>query len=120
MTTLFRWLSGILFMSSLAAMLALLISDAWNGLAFTTIHRQAGALSLMLIGSSYIALQFSCRRTRLEKVKAVLLGTAFLFWGSVQFLSPGKWVTVMDSAVIVIFVVDLGLIIVESLRRNQL
>lgn len=119
MATLFRWLSTILFVSALAAMLTLLVSDVWNALNFTAIHRRAGALSFMLIGASYVALQMSSRRRWGEKVKAILLGIAFLFWGSVQFLSPSPWVTAMDSAVVVIFVVDLGLIILESLKRNK-
>ena len=120
MNTVFRWLSAILFVSALGTMLALLVSDVCNALTLTNIHRRTGALSFMLIGCSYLALQFSLRRPWSERLKAILLGIAFLFWGSVQFLSPGPWVTAMDSAVVVIFVVDLGLIIVESLRRNQL
>src|SRR5579863_7437213 len=119
MATLFRWLSAILFVSALAAMLTLLVSDAWNALSFTTIHRRAGALSFMLIGASYVALQISERCRWGEKLKAILLGVAFLFWGSVQFLSPGPWVTAMDSAVVVIFVVDLSLIIMERLKRKN-
>jgi hypothetical protein len=119
MATLFRWLSTIFFVSALAAMLILLVSDACNALTLTMLHRRAGALSFILIGASYVALQLSSRRPWNEKLKAILLGIAFLFWGSVQFLSPGPWVTAMDSAVVVIFVVDLSLIIMESLRRNN-
>lgn len=100
-------------------MLTLLVSDVCNALAPTTIHRRAGAFSLILIGASYIALQLSLRRPSGEKVKAILLGIAFLFWGSAQFLPPSPWATAMDSAVVVIFVVDLSLIIVESLKRNN-
>jgi len=73
----------------------------------------------VLIGSSYVALQLSSRRPWGEKLKAILLGIAFMFWGSTQFLPPRPWVTAMDSAVVVIFVVDLSLIIIESLKRNK-
>ena len=117
--TLFRWLSTILFVSAIAAMLTLLISDALNVLTPTTVHRFAGALAFMLIGSSYVALQISLRRPRSEKVKAILLGIAFLFWGSGQFLPPSLFATAMDSAVVVIFVVDLSLIIIENLKRSH-
>ncbi|HEX4265600.1 MAG TPA: hypothetical protein VH597_14785 [Verrucomicrobiae bacterium] len=119
MTTLFRWLSTILFVSALLAMVTLLTSDAMNALSSTPLHRRAGALSFMLIGASYVALQLSLRRPRSEKVKAILLGIAFLFWGSGQFLPPSPWATAMDSAVVVIFVVDLSLIIIESLKRSH-
>jgi hypothetical protein len=114
----FRWLSTILFVSAIAAMLTLLTSDAWNALTLTAVHRCAGALAFMLIGSSYVALQISLRRPRSEKLKAILLGIAFLFWGSGQFLPPGLFATAMDTAVVVIFVVDLSLIIIEHLKRN--
>jgi hypothetical protein len=100
-------------------MLTLLVSDALNALALTTLHRRAGALSFMLIGSSYVALQLSFRRPWGGKLKAILLGVAFLFWGSGQFLPPCPWATAMDAAVVVIFVVDLSLIIIESLKRNH-
>jgi len=95
------------------------VADALNALTITALHRQAGALSFMLIGSSYVALQLSLRRPRSEKLKAILLGMAFLFWGSGQFLPPSHWATAMDAAVVVIFVVDLSLIIMESLKRNH-
>ena len=100
-------------------MVTVVASDALNALTLTSIHRCAGALAFMLIGSSYVALQASVRRPRSEKVKAILLGLAFLFWGSGQFIPPSPWATVMDAAVVVIFVVDLSLIIVESLKRHQ-
>src|ERR1700743_877394 len=119
MATLFRWLSTILFVSALIAMGTLLVADALNALTLTSLHRTAGALSFMLIGSSYVALQLSLRRPRSEKLKAILLGIAFLFWGSGHFLPPSPWATAMDTAVVVIFVVDLSLIIVESLKRNH-
>lgn len=119
MATLFRWLSTILFVAALLAMGILLASDVLNALTLTPLHRRAGALAFMLIGLSYVALQLSLRRPRSEKVKAILLGTAFLFWGSGQFLPPSPWATAMDAAVVVIFVVDLSLIIIESLKRNH-
>src|ERR1700754_2292770 len=80
MATLFRWLSTILFVSAIGAMATLLVSDALNALTPTALHRCAGALAFMLIGSSYVALQISLRRPRSEKIKAILLGVAFLFW----------------------------------------
>jgi hypothetical protein len=115
----FRRLSAVLFVSALAAMLTLLVSDALNALAATAVHHCSSALSFMLIGSSYVALQIGLRRPRAEKLKAVLLGTAFLFWGLGQFLPPGFFATAMDTAVVVIFVVDLSLVIVENLKRNH-
>ena len=119
MTTLFRWLSALFFISALAALVTLLVSDAWNQLRFTSIHRRAGALSFMLIGSAFVGLQFSSPWRWNERVKEILLGIAFLFWGAEQFLPPSPWVTAMDTCVVLIFVVDLSLIIAERLKRKK-
>jgi len=73
----------------------------------------------MLIGASYIFLQLSTRRRCNEILKGVLLGTAFLLWGGEQLLPPSPLVTAMDSAVITIFVVDLSLITLEHLKRQD-
>ena len=119
MATLFRWLSAVLFVSALATLLILLISDTWNQLRPTSVHRQAGALAFILIGSSFVALQFRSRRPPSAVLKEVLLGIAFLLWGFEQFLPPSRFVTVMDSLVVLIFVVDLSLIIFQRLRRRE-
>ncbi len=78
-----------------------------------------GAIPLILIGLSYASFQFSTQRPHSERVKGLLLGLAFVLWGSEQLLPPSPWVTVMDSLVISIFVVDLALIIIEHLKRNN-
>ncbi len=53
-------------------------------------------------------------------IRGILLGIAFVFWGGEQLLPSSSLVTVMDSIVITIFIVDLGLIIVEHLGRKDL
>jgi hypothetical protein len=118
LATILRWLSATLFVFALIAMITMVVSDTLNLLRPTSIHRQAGALSFVLIGASYVSLQLSFRRPWNEKLKGVLLGIAFLFWGSTQFLSPSAWVTAMDTAVVLIFVIDLSLIIVERLKQS--
>jgi hypothetical protein len=119
MTRLLRWLSAIFFICALGGIVTLLIFDTLNGLRPTFIHQRAGALSFILIGCSYISLQLSVRRRWDETLKKVLLGVAFLFWGGEQFLPASPLVTAMDTAVVVIFVVDLSLIIVEHLKRTR-
>ena len=119
MITLLRWLSVIFFISALASLGILISLDALDHLQAGLFHQQAGALSLMLIGASYISLQLTVRQRLDETLKKVLLGVAFLFWGGEQFLPASPWVTAMDSLVVIIFVVDLGLIIVEHLKRTR-
>jgi len=111
-----RQLSAVLLVSALAGMVTLLIFDAWNRLSLTPFHQHVGALSFMLIGASYICLQLGTARQWKDKIKRVLLGVGFFLWGSEQFLSPGPLVTVMDSLVVIIFVSDLSLVIMDSLR----
>lgn len=109
----------LFFILALAGIATLLFFDAVRQLQWTSIHQQAGSLSLMLIGASYICLQLSAKRPWNEMLKGILLGTAFLLWGGEQFLPAGHLVTGMDSAVITIFVIDLGLIILEHLNRKD-
>lgn len=118
MRALLRSVSAALFVLSLAAMLTVLVADATSALALTPLHREAGALSFALIGASYLILQFSLPAPWNKKLKPLLLGLGFLFWGSAQLLPNNIFVTVMDTAVVLIFVMDLGLIILEHLRSR--
>jgi hypothetical protein len=119
MTKLLRGLSLLLFLSALAGIIILLFSDVSHALRFTSFHQQTSAAALILIGTSYISLQLSAKRRWTEKLKGIFLGLAFAMWGSEQFLPAGRAVTLMDSAVITIFVVDLGLIILDYLKRKD-
>lgn len=117
MTKLFRGLSLLLFVSALGALAVLLLTDAAHALRPAFFHQQSSAVALILIGASYVSLQLSSVRPWNEKLKGIFLGFAFILWGSEQFLPASRWVTLMDSAVITIFVVDLGLIILGRLKR---
>src|SRR5690348_8615890 len=119
MATILRWLSLALLISALVAIATLLIADAREQLHLNAIHRRAGALAFMFIGASYVSLQLSSRRRWNEIFKAVLLGIAFFFWGWEQFLNAGPWVTAMDAVVVLIFVTDLSLIILERLKQTS-
>src|SRR3954469_7826485 len=74
MRTLFRWLSGVLFILAMGAIAMLLVVDATNHLTLAAAHQQAGALAFMLIGASYISLQLSSGRRLNEMIKQLLLG----------------------------------------------
>ena len=111
-----RCVSAVLFISAIIAVLAVLAADMASALALTPVHRAAGALSFVLIGGSYVALQLSLPQSWTKKVKPLLLGVGFLFWGSAKLLPSGVWVTAMDTAVVFIFVMDLSLIILEHLK----
>jgi hypothetical protein len=119
MSRLFRWLSVIFFSFAFVGIAGLLASDGLHDWRFTSNHQQMGAMPLIFIGLSYASFQFSTERRHSERAKGLLLGLAFVLWGTEQLLPPSAWVTVMDSLVIVIFVVDLALIIIEHLNRDN-
>ena len=114
-----RSLSALLLISALAGLATLLVFDALNHLRLTPFHQRTGALSFMLIGASYISLQLSTGRRWREMIKGVLLGIGFFLWGCEQFMPPGPLVTVMDSLVVLIFVSDLGLVILDRLKHRD-
>jgi hypothetical protein len=112
------WRIGLLLLASaLATVGILVVSDAAHELRLTSLHSRLGALALIMIGASYVSLQAISRRPRHELVKGILLGGAFALWGTEQLLPPSRWTTAMDTAVIAIFVVDLGMIILNGLER---
>jgi peptidoglycan/LPS O-acetylase OafA/YrhL len=115
----FRQLSALLLVAALAGTLALMVMDALNHLRLTFIHQRTGALAFMLIGASYICLLLSDRRPWRENLKGMLLGGGFLLWGCEQFLPSGPLATIMDSLVVMIFVLDLSLIIIGRLQHRD-
>jgi hypothetical protein len=114
-----RVLCGILAGAALAALVGLCVSDSFQGFRFTAQHVHYGALALILIGASYVALQVGESRPWAERLKGAALGAAFLMWGVEQLLPPSRIVTIMDFLVISIFVVDLNLIIRDQIRRTK-
>lgn len=115
----FRTLSAILLISALAGMGILLVFDALHDLSLTAFHQRAGALSVLLIGASYICLQLGTHNHLRDKLKRIPLGIGFCIWGSESFVPTGHAITVMDNLVVIIFVSDLSFVILDSLRRKD-
>jgi hypothetical protein len=108
MTKFFRRLAIVLFSMALLGIALLWITDASPHLLPAFGHLQYGAMPLILIGLSYVSFQLSGRRALAERTKGLLLGLAFILWGSEQLLPPSAWVTAMDSLVIAHFRRGLG------------
>jgi hypothetical protein len=102
---------------SFATIGILAVSDVAHGLQPGGLHSRLGALALIMVGSSCMCLQVVSRRPRRDLAKGFILGAAFVLWGAEQLLPASRWTTAMDTAVIMIFVVDLGLIILDALER---
>jgi len=77
------------------------------------------ALPLLLAGFSYLLLQAILRPRRLELLKRLMLGSAFLLWGVVQLMPVGDLAVELGNVVIALYVIDLGLIIWTDLQKNQ-
>jgi len=114
---LLRWIVLLCLSTALVTIGTLIVTDAAHGLGHTVLHSRLGAVALIMVGCSYVSLQMIWRRPRHELVKAILLGSAFALWGGEQLLPASRWTTAMDTAVIAIFVVDLGKIIFDELKR---
>jgi hypothetical protein len=113
---LFHALSSVFFGLALLALAWLLVPDLWVSFRPSPRHQQAGALALAFLGISFVCLQLGAGTPWKERIKGMLLGLAFVLWGGEQFMPPGAAVTAIDSAVITIFVVDLGLVIAGRLE----
>ena len=119
MRKLFRQLSAVLLIAALIGTLCLMVFDVLNHLHLTFMHQRVGALAFILVGASYICVLLSDGNHWRHHLKGIWLGSGFVLWGSEQFVEPGVVATVMDSLVVLIFVSDLGLVIVGNIWRKQ-
>ena len=113
------WFSGGLAVLAIASCAALLLVDGVPQVRSRLSHAPVSAAPLLLIGLAYLALQPLVRPGPLELLKRVLLGTAFILWGIDQLLPSGRLATVLGDVVIALYVLDLGLIIRDHLRRED-
>jgi len=117
--SLWKLLAYVLCLLALGSVAILFAVDWRHRMNPSVSHTQAASAGLIGIGLAYIALQFQMARPRLELVKGFLLGLAFVAWGTEQLLPLSSHVVLMDEGVVGVFVIDLGLIIVEHLRRRD-
>jgi hypothetical protein len=110
-----RALCGLFFALALAALALLLLSDIWMGFMPAPRHFQAESLALIFVGISFVCLQLSTGNGWRDMLKGLLLGLAFVLWGSEKFMPQGPCVIATDTGVIAIFILDLGLIIAGHL-----
>ena len=112
-----RYLSLLLLAGSIVGVAGLWWGDAGRGFKFDTDHTRRGSIPFILLGFAFMAYQLSLNIPWPQRIKGLMLGVAFALWGSEQFLPPGPGLTLMDNVVVMIFVVDLGLIIVGQLFK---
>ena len=104
-------LSAICFIMALGGDVVLMASDILHHYAFSSLHGQLDSWPLIMVGSSYIFAQLAKKRNRVDQIKGIFLGVAFLLWGGELLIPPSWKTTVMDEGAVTIFVIDLSFII---------
>jgi hypothetical protein len=108
----FSWSVAVL---ALLAAILLLVSDF-----FLThwLHAPVSAAPLLLIGTAYLGFQVITQPQPLDLFKALLVSSAFILWGIDQLLPTGWLATTLGDVVIVLYVVDLGWMMIDRLKQK--
>lgn len=113
-----KFLSVIIATVTLAAVAALLVSDAVPRLFPARSHDFLAAFSLGTIALAYVVHQFAHRPAALEFAKALMLAIAFLFWAANQFWPNLPQTTLFNDIAIALFVLDVFLVIIGWPRSS--
>jgi len=109
----FSW--GIVVLALLAGIL-LLTSDFF----FTNWpHAPISAAPLLLIGAAYLGFQVLTQPQPLDLFKAFIVSTAFILWGIDQLLPTGWPAMALGDVVIVLYVIDLGWMMIDRLKQKE-
>jgi hypothetical protein len=109
---------GIVIVLAFSSGVVLLANDVpW--LPFTPLaHAPVSAVPLLLIGLAALGFQFVIRPSLLDLFKAMIVSLAFLLWGIDQLLPAGWLATTVGDLVIVLYVIDLGWMMVDRLKQQ--
>jgi hypothetical protein len=81
-------------------------------------HMPLSAAPLLLIGAAYLAFQLLIRAQFLDLFKALIVSSAFILWGIDQLLPSGWFATTLGDIVIVLYVIDLGWMMMDRLKQQ--
>jgi hypothetical protein len=110
---LIRFLNWLLVIFALLTGILLLLSDIFS---FSFPHAPISSAPLLLIGAAYLAFQLLTGPTLLDLGKALIVSSAFIFWGIDQILPPGWLATTLGDVVIVLYVIDLSWLMIDRLK----
>ena len=114
--TLMHILTWLLAVCALITGALLLLSDIFS---FPWPHAPISATPLVLIGAAYLAFQVLTGPTLLDLCKALIVSCAFILWGADQLLPPGWFAATLGEVVIVLYVIDLGWMLLDRLRERK-
>jgi hypothetical protein len=109
----FSW--GIVVLALLAGIL-LLTSDFF---LTNWPHAPVSAAPLLLIGAAYLGFQVLTQPQPLDLFKAFIVSTAFILWGIDQLLPTGWSAMTLGDVVIVLYVIDLGWMMIDRLKQKE-
>ena len=118
MVAVLRVLSGLALGFAVVSAAGIVALDALHWLRPDLPWRYKSALSLIGIGTSFALLQFTLPRARRELALGLTVSLGFLLWGAEQFVTVPRIASLIDDAVVCIFVMDLGIVIGRQLRRS--
>ncbi len=99
---------------------ALLLANDLPLPAFTPFaHAPISAAPLLLTGLATLGFQFVTRPNLLDLFKACIVSLAFLLWGTDQLLPAGWLATTIGDLVIVLYVIDLGWMMLDRLKQQD-
>ena len=77
------------------------------------------AVPLIAIGISYVSLVLTLPRTPGQLLVGVLMGLAFVLWGTEQFLRDRALASFIDDSVVFLFVVDLSIVVRKNFKGES-
>jgi len=113
-----RVLSGVALVFAVVTAAGIVVLDGLHWVRPDVGWRVKSALPLIGIGVSYALLQFTVPRTRTEFCLSLAVSLAFVLWGAEQFIPSPRIVSLIDDAVVFLFVLDLGIVIRGQLARK--
>jgi hypothetical protein len=115
----FAFFTGLIILLAFASGALLLVKDTPLSLLQHLEHAPVSALPLLLIGLASLCFQIVVRPTPLDLFKAGIVSAAFIFWGIDQLL-PASWeATALGDIVIVLYVIDLGWMMIDRLKQQS-
>lgn len=116
---LFFLLTGLVIVLAFGGSIVLLVFDTSQSLLLRLVHAPLSAIPLLFIGLASLCFQVVTRPKLLDLFKAFIVSSAFILWGIDQLLPVGWYATTLGDVVIVLYVIDLGWVMIDRLRQQS-
>ncbi len=112
--------TGLVTTLALLSCVLLLVFDLFQPFLRFLTHAPVSAVPLLLIGLASLSFQLVIRPKLLAFLKSLLVSSAFILWGVDQLLPAGRVATMLGDVVIVLYIVDLGWLMIHQLTHQGL